>query len=94
MGLTSLSITLPDEMARMVKEKVASGEYASESDVIREGLRSLQTRDAPDDRWLIAEIAPAYEAYRKDPARARPAEEVFAGVEARYDARKSQPPRR
>ncbi|RVC71608.1 type II toxin-antitoxin system ParD family antitoxin, partial [Mesorhizobium sp. M2A.F.Ca.ET.046.02.1.1] len=30
-----LTITLPLEMAQMVKDKVASGEYATESEVIR-----------------------------------------------------------
>ena len=29
----SLSITLPREMARMIKDKVASGAYATESEV-------------------------------------------------------------
>lgn len=40
----SLSITLPVEMAEMVKAKVASGEHASESEVIRDGLRTLIAR--------------------------------------------------
>ncbi|MBE7567702.1 type II toxin-antitoxin system ParD family antitoxin [Acidithiobacillus sp. HP-11] len=40
-----MSITLPLEMVRFIKDKVASGEYASESEVIRDGLRTLQTRD-------------------------------------------------
>jgi putative addiction module CopG family antidote len=33
------SITLPDEMAEAVRSKVAAGEYATESEVIRDGLR-------------------------------------------------------
>ena len=41
-----LTITLPHEMMEMVKAKVSSGEYATESDVIRDGLRTLQARDA------------------------------------------------
>ena len=32
-----LSITLPNEMASLVKAKVAGGAYAAESEVIREG---------------------------------------------------------
>lgn len=39
------SITLPKEMADIVKTKVAAGEYASESEVIRDGLRVLMARD-------------------------------------------------
>ena len=37
-------ITLPNEMADALRERVQSGEYASESEVIREGLRALGTR--------------------------------------------------
>jgi antitoxin ParD1/3/4 len=52
-----MSITLPHEMAAMVRAKVASGEYASESEVIRDGLRVLQARDAAVEKWLRGEIA-------------------------------------
>jgi hypothetical protein len=34
-----MSITLPNELAAAVRDKVASGEYASKSEVIRDGLR-------------------------------------------------------
>ncbi|MFT3964402.1 MAG: type II toxin-antitoxin system RelE/ParE family toxin [Sphingobium sp.] len=37
-------MTLPKDMAAQVRAKVASGEYASESEVIRDGLRALQAR--------------------------------------------------
>ena len=40
-----LSITLCNELAEAVKAKVASGEYATESEVIRDGLRALIARD-------------------------------------------------
>lgn len=40
-----LSITLPKDMADVVKTKVKTGEYASESEVIRDGLRALLARD-------------------------------------------------
>jgi UDP-N-acetylglucosamine 2-epimerase len=40
-----LSITLPNDMAEAVKNKVQVGEYATESEVIRDGLRALLARD-------------------------------------------------
>jgi antitoxin ParD1/3/4 len=40
-----LSITLPADMARMVRDKVAGGAYASNSEVIREALRAWQERE-------------------------------------------------
>jgi putative addiction module CopG family antidote len=58
----SLSITLPLEMAQMVKDKVLSGEYASESEVIRDGLRTLAARDAVVEKWLREEVAPTFDA--------------------------------
>jgi len=39
------SITLPNDMADAVRAKVASGEDATESEVIRDGLRALLARD-------------------------------------------------
>ncbi|OHV76010.1 type II toxin-antitoxin system ParD family antitoxin [Rhizobium sp. LCM 4573] len=72
----SLSITLPIEMAQMVKDKVASGEYASESEVIRDGLRTLLARDAAIEKWLVEEVAPAYDEIKAHPERAVSAEEV------------------
>lgn len=78
----SLSITLPNEMAEMVKAKVASGEYASESDVISDGLRTLAERDAVIERWLYEEVAPVYDAHMADPSRAVPLTEAMAQIRA------------
>jgi putative addiction module CopG family antidote len=63
----SLSITLPHEMAQMVKAKVSSGEYATESEVIRDGLRILAARDAAIEKWLLDEVAPTYDRVMADP---------------------------
>ena len=40
-----MSITLPNDMADIIKTKVQSGEYARESEVIRDGVRALLARD-------------------------------------------------
>jgi putative addiction module CopG family antidote len=56
-----MSITLPLEMASIVEEKVASGEYASDSEVIRDGLRALVARDKAVERWLNDVVAPTYD---------------------------------
>ncbi|MBI3150293.1 MAG: type II toxin-antitoxin system ParD family antitoxin [Betaproteobacteria bacterium] len=73
-----LSITLPREMAEVVKAKVRAGEYASESEVIRDGLRALLARDRAVEDWLKNEVGPAYDALRADPSRAITIEEVRA----------------
>jgi antitoxin ParD1/3/4 len=64
------SVTLPNEMADMVRDKVASGEYASESEVIRDGLRALRARDRAVESWLREQVVPARDALRADPSRA------------------------
>ncbi|AEQ50281.1 type II toxin-antitoxin system ParD family antitoxin [Pelagibacterium halotolerans] len=69
-----MSVTLPTEMARLVKEKVSTGEYASESEVVRDGLRALAERDRAVEAWLRNEVAPAYDAMLADPERAQPIE--------------------
>ena len=71
-----LSITLPNEMADLVRAKVATGEYATESEVIREGLRTLLARDRAVEGWLREQVAPAYDALKADPSRAVSANDV------------------
>ena len=83
-----LSITLPNAMADWVKDKTASGGYASESEVIRDGLRALRERDGAVERWLRNEVAPALLAHEADPSTAIPIEEVFDGMEGRRQARR------
>jgi antitoxin ParD1/3/4 len=41
----TLSITLPAEMARMIREEVSSGAYGSNCKVIREALQGWRERD-------------------------------------------------
>ena len=83
----SLSITLPHEMAEMVRAKVTSGEYASESEVIRDGLRTLAARDAAVEKWLREEVVPTYDALVADPSKAVPADQVFARIRALHAER-------
>ena len=58
------SITLPNEMAEAVRAKVAAGEYATESEVIRDGLRVLLARDRAVENWLRKDVAAAYDALK------------------------------
>lgn len=82
----SLSITLPLEMAQMVKAKVASGEYATESEVIRDGLRTLVARDAALEKWLMDEVVPTIQALDSGAMITAPAEDVRKRLHARIDS--------
>jgi putative addiction module CopG family antidote len=78
------SITLPNEMADLVKTKVAAGEYATESEVIRDGLRVLMARDRAMESWLLQEVGPAYDALKADPTRAVAVDKVRAKLAAEH----------
>ena len=73
-----MSITLPNEMAEFVRTKVASGDYASDSEVLRDALRVLRERDRAVEAWLRNEVVPAAQALRDDPSRALSADHVRA----------------
>ena len=76
------SVTLTHEMAELVRAKVESGEYASESEVIRDGLRALQAHERALEAWLREHVALAYDAMKADPSRAVSIKEVRASLAA------------
>jgi putative addiction module CopG family antidote len=87
----AISVTLPHDMAEMVKAKVKSGEYATESEVIRDGLRTLLARDAALESWLRGEVARSYDEFAADPGIGIPADEVMARLRASYRERLAKP---
>lgn len=74
----------PELPQTVVKTKVSSGEYASEREVIRDGLRALQARDKAVENWLRGEVAPAYDAMKADPSRGRSVADVRASLTAEH----------
>jgi antitoxin ParD1/3/4 len=81
------TISLPREHAAFIDAKVASGAYASASEVVRAALRALEERDEAVERWLREEVAPVYDRMKANPERGIPADEVFAEIRA-YHARR------
>ena len=49
-----ISITLPPEMNRIIKQRVAAGDFASSSELIREALRVWQKREAEHQERMAA----------------------------------------
>ncbi len=72
------TFSLPAEQAGYIDALVASGTFASASEVVRAGLRALQERDAVVERWLRTEVAEAYDALQRAPDEVIPAEDVAA----------------
>ena len=81
------TFSLPAEHTAFIDAQVASGAYASASEVVRAGLRALQERDAAVARWLRDEVATTYDAMQADPARAISARTVFDEIRAHHAAK-------
>jgi Arc/MetJ-type ribon-helix-helix transcriptional regulator len=86
-----LRITLPDDLADALRAKVASGEYATEIEVIREALSLLLARDQVVETWLRDRVAASYDALKADPSSAVGVATVkghLAGARKRGSAKK------
>lgn len=81
-----MSITLPTDMADAVRARVRSGQYASESEVVRDGLRALIARDQAVEAWLQGEAAAAYDAMQTNPHDVIEIADVRAHLAARRKA--------
>lgn len=77
------TISLPAEHAAYIDAKVASGDYASASEVVRAGLRALQERDEAVERWLREQVVPVHERMVADPSRGRNIDDAFAEIRSR-----------
>ncbi len=81
--MEKLSITLTTELAELVRNKVAAGGYASNSEVIREALRMLQEQESLNARKLDWHRGKVDESIG-DPRPSRDAADTFARLEARF----------
>lgn len=78
-----LSITLPAEMVRIIREKVGSGIYSSNSEVIREALRGWMERD---QRLAILDAAIAKGISDADNGRTQSIESVRKELRQRFES--------
>jgi antitoxin ParD1/3/4 len=83
-----LSITLPNAMADALRQRVNSGAYASESEVVRDGLRTLFARDQVLESWLREEVVSAYDELVADPSSGVSVEDVRARLSAKHAAQR------
>ena len=68
MNAEKLSITLPADMTRMIRQHVESRAYASESDVIREALQLWQDQQSEREQ-RIGDIRAQVQQAADDPRR-------------------------
>jgi Arc/MetJ-type ribon-helix-helix transcriptional regulator len=84
MPRSQISLTITDEAAiEFVCSTVRNGEYASESDVIHEGLKALKEESEERERWEREVLLPAHDRLMADPSSAIPIEQVERNLEAR-----------
>jgi antitoxin ParD1/3/4 len=81
-----ISADLGQQLETFVAGLVDSGRYNSKSEVLREGVRLIQDREA---RLAALDAAIARGVADADAGRTRPAHEVFDRLEAKYRALES-----
>ena len=84
------TVSLPAEQAAYIDAKVAAGDYASASEVVRAGLRALRERDAAVERWLVEEVAPTYDAYKANPDDVLSLDDLQQALDAHHAARSAK----
>ena len=77
-----VTVSLPPEMAAMMRQKVEEGEYSSVSEVVREALRDWSRKQSADQRELQELRSLLQEAIDSGPG--EDGETVFARLRARY----------
>jgi len=85
-----MSITLTPELAAMITEAVATGDYASTSEVIREALRDWRMKQVVRQQQL-QEIRRLWdEGMQSGPGRFRDIEGLIQEAERRFQAEKAR----
>jgi len=81
----ALSVTVGERFEKFVKEQVEGGRFNNASEVIRAGLRLLESEEELRKRRLAdLDAALAIGIADAEAGRVHPAEEVFAELRARY----------
>lgn len=85
-----ISADLGIQLENFVAQLVEAGRYNSKSEVLREGIRLIQEREA---RLAVLDQAIARGLSDAEDGRVSPARDVFARLEARYQRNEPSRPR-
>lgn len=81
--IEKISIALPPEMVAQVRQAVATGEYASSSEVVRDALRDWSYKRQLQQNG-IKELRQLWEQARKDESAGVAPEDVLDRLERKY----------
>jgi len=84
-SVEKISIALPPEMAAQVREAVDTGEYASNSEVVRDALRDW-TRKRTLRQEGLEELRRVWQQAMENSTPGVAVEEVFDRLESKYQA--------
>ena len=85
-----ITVELPEQTAREIDAKVASGfSESAEASVVESVETRLIKQDSEFADWVREEVRPAYDAWSTGEDTGVPADEVFTGAHDRYLVRKS-----
>jgi len=80
----AISVDLGEALEKAVEDLLRNGRYNSKSEVLREGVRLVQEREA---KLVALDAAIAKGIADADAGRVEPAEKVFKRLKARYAER-------
>ena len=86
----TLHVTLSEDKLNLVRSKVESGEFHSESEVLEAYIADLQRREHEVEEWLREVAVPAYERILADPSRGIPVEQVEEFLEVGRGQRRAK----
>jgi antitoxin ParD1/3/4 len=89
MAMATMNVSLPNDFVAFVESVIASGEYASANEVVRDGLRLLQRAKAEHNekiRILQREVGIGIEQARARRLSKRSVAEIAAELEADDEA--------
>ncbi len=90
-----MSISLPAKMAAMVRSAVASGDYASTSEVVRDALRVWRQHQSEGDKMIeaigVEEVRRLWEeGLASGPGTSGSIDDIIAKARTRYAAKASE----
>ena len=84
-----ITVTLPQDIADLIRSKVSAGEFASESELLQASLIDFllpPTKSSELEAWLKTEGVRRYQNSLANPQAMLTADEMYAAIEEELDA--------